>query len=330
MLEHGGRLLEAARRYGIAPGQWLDLSTGINPVPWPVPPLPASLWQRLPEDGDGLDAVAAHYYGSEMLLPVAGSQQAIQALPRLFARQTIALVAPLYSEHALAWTRAGHRVARYPTLDEAVSAADIVVLCNPNNPDGRVLRPEALTTAAYTLAARGGWLVVDEAFMDATPDDSVVSKAGTDLPNLIVMRSLGKFFGLAGARVGFVFAATPLREALREEIGPWAVTGPSRWIAQQALADVAWHALARDALVAQAGALSTQLQRYGTPSGCALFQYLPCDEVARLYEGLASKGILVRTFQAADGAGPALRFGLPPDATALQRLNETLERLFVS
>ena len=69
MLEHGGRLRVAARRFGIPLSDWVDLSTGINPQPYPVPPLAPEVWLRLPETDDGLEAAAARYYGNPLLLP---------------------------------------------------------------------------------------------------------------------------------------------------------------------------------------------------------------------------------------------------------------------
>src|SRR5699024_2822606 len=171
MLEHGGRLLKAAREYAMAPSDWLDLSTGISPFAWPAPPIPAQVWQRLPEDDDGLAAVARDYYGASDLLPVAGSQAAIQALPALRGRSRVGVIAPGYAEHAQAWRRAGHavdvrasgRLLAYP------SDYDVIVLIHPNNPGGDVFAPFALRDLHARLARRGGWLVVDEAYMDATP-----------------------------------------------------------------------------------------------------------------------------------------------------------------
>ena len=83
MLEHGGRLLQAVRRYGLPRERWLDLSTGINPNAWQGAPLPVASWNRLPEEEDGLLEASQSYYDAPSLLPVCGSQAAIQALPKL-------------------------------------------------------------------------------------------------------------------------------------------------------------------------------------------------------------------------------------------------------
>jgi len=322
MLEHGGRLHRAARQYGIAPGDWLDLSTGISPFGWPVPPTPADAWRRLPDDDDGLVDAARAYYGAPHVLPVAGSQAAIQALPLLRAPSRVAVIAPGYAEHAHAWERAGHRVERRDGAEllAASDDCDVVVLIHPNNPTGRRFEPGRLLALHERLAARGGWLIVDEAFMDPTPQHSLCAE--TNRPGLVVLRSVGKFFGLAGARAGFVCAAPERLEALREKLGPWTLTGPSRHAVRLALADTTWQAQARTRLHAAGEDLAALLRRAGlVPSGgCALFQWCLHPDAATLHRALAAKGILTRLF----GQPSSLRFGLPPDRAASQRLETAL------
>ena len=189
---------EAARRYGIPRADWLDLSTGIAPWPYPLPPVPAEVWQRLPEAGDGLEAAARDYYGAAHLLPLPGSQAAIQALPRLLPPARVAMPEPIYNEHPAAWQSAGHTRVGW------AEPADYAVVCNPSNPTGQRFGRDALLDRARQVRL----LVVDEAFIDATPDESLI---GCDVDNIVVLRSLGKFFGLAGARVGFAYAVPELQ-----------------------------------------------------------------------------------------------------------------------
>lgn len=200
MLEHGGRLLRAAREYGRPPEDWLDLSTGISPYAWPVPPIPAEAWHRLPEHDDGLIEAARAYYGTLSLLPVAGSQAAIQALPALRERSRVGVLSPGYAEHAHAWRQAGHRVepASATELFARASGFNVIVLMHPNNPGGECFSQGELLGLHASLARRGGWLVIDEAFIDATPEASLCLLPAR--PGLVVLRSVGKFFGLAGAR----------------------------------------------------------------------------------------------------------------------------------
>lgn len=318
MLEHGGRLLRAARTYDIAPSEWLDLSTGISPFAWPVPEVPASAWHRLPEDDDGLIETARDYYDASHLLPVAGSQAAIQALPRMRAHSRVGVIAPGYAEHAHAWRAAGHEVETL-AADALLSAHerfDVVALIHPNNPGGERFERATLLALHCALAPRGGWLVVDEAFIDATPHDSLCD--ASDREGLIVLRSVGKFFGLAGARAGFVCASPELIERLRETLGPWTLSGPTRWALRHALADRPWQAMQRERLLAAGERLRRVLTDAGLAptAGCAFFQWRRDPRAAALHEALARRGILTRLFE----QPASLRFGLPADEAGFERL----------
>lgn len=325
MLEHGGRLRRAAQQSGIPLGDWLDLSTGINPDVYPIPPIDPACWNRLPEDDDGLESAAAAYYGNDRLLALPGSQAAIQALPSLFRPAAVACISPIYEEHPLAWQRAGHRLRHLPTLQRALAASTpTVLLCNPNNPTAATLARSAVIDAAAQLQRRGAWLVVDEAFADADPENSVVSLAGSaDAPNLVVLRSLGKFFGLAGARVGFLFGDRDKLEGLREMIGPWAVAHPSRAVAKAALSDAGWQAVARARLSAQSRRLAELLAPLGEVGRSALFCTLRTAHVAAHFEHFARRAILTRRF---DQHG-LLRFGLPGNDSEWQRLTAAVREL---
>lgn len=322
MLEHGGRLHRAVREYGIPLEQWLDLSTGISPFGWPVPAIPPSAWHRLPEDDDGLIDAACAYYEAAHVLPVAGSQAAIQALPLLRSSSRVGIIAPGYAEHAHAWERAGHSVERLgvDTLLANADRWDVLVLIHPNNPGAERFDPQDLLRMHAELAARGGWLVVDEAFMDVTPHDSLCRY--TDREGLIVLRSVGKFFGLAGARAGFVCAAPTLLESLQEKLGPWMLSGPTRHVLQHALRDRDWQTQARSRLLSASQQLAALLARHGLAptAGCGLFQWCRHDNALSLHRALAKRGILTRLFD----APPSLRFGLLPNDAALERLNAAL------
>lgn len=301
MLEHGGRLRVAAEKFGVPLDQWIDLSTGISPWLYPIPAIPDSAWHRLPEPDDALNTIAAKYYDNTRLVATAGSQPAIQALPSLFPRSQVAIIGPTYNEHIAAW-RTTHDVKVVDGLSGALATdASIILLCNPNNPTATHYKRAELLEAAKQLQARDGWLLVDEAYGDAYPEHSVTSVAGTSrAPHLITLRSLGKFFGLAGARVGFVFADTRLLDRLAEKLGPWAISGPSRWVAQQALADTVWQANQithiKDAGV-RLKLLINQIIAPETPvKSTGLFSTFHLAEAHDLFEHLARRGILVRLF----------------------------------
>ena len=330
MLEHGGNLQMAIAQFNRPQEEWIDLSTGINPQRYPVMALGADAWHRLPEPSAALIAAACAYYGAPALLPVAGTQAVIQALPRLRKRSRIAIAAPTYAEHAHQWQRAGHEVLEVShaeidatvdaTVDAAVDACDVLVICNPNNPTGARVAPERLLQWADKLAARNGWLVVDEAFGDTEPALSVAHYSNQ--PGLIVLRSVGKFFGLAGVRLGFVAAQQQLLSDLADLLGPWAVSGPAQQIGCAALADVQWQSAMRAQLADAGQRLQSLLAKHAiTSSGTALFQWWPEADAAACRQHFAEAGIWVRLFST--GAG-GIRLGLPPDEAAWQRLGNAL------
>lgn len=326
MLEHGGRLREAARRYGIALQDWLDLSTGIAPYGWPLPAIEASAWQRLPEPDDGLLAAACAYYGAAAALPVAGSQAAIQALPRLRRPAArVGVLAPAYAEHARAWRREGHLLQELSeaSVERALDRLDVLLLVNPNNPTGRLIERQRLLGWHARLAERGGWLLVDEAFMDCSPEHSLA--ADSHLPGLIVLRSFGKFFGLAGIRLGFVLAAGELLERLDDQLGPWAVGGPTRALAMPLLADAEGQARQRERLRGDGLRLAVLLSAHGLApaGGTALFQLVGHPQAVGLHGYFARRGILVRLF----AESRFLRFGLPADEAGWQRLEQALQEM---
>ncbi|MDR0281624.1 MAG: threonine-phosphate decarboxylase CobD [Paucimonas sp.] len=323
MLEHGGRLQRAVERYGIAREDWLDLSSGIAPWPFPVPDIPERAWARLPETEDGLEQAARAYYGVGELLPVAGSQAAIQALPRLRPRGVVGVLSPCYAEHAEAWRRAGHQVRELSEteVEGQLDDLDVLVLVNPNNPTGRVLPRQTLLAWHARLSRHGGWLLVDEAFMDNTPAQSIA--ADSQREGLIVLRSFGKFFGLAGVRLGFVLAEPSLLRALAEDIGPWSISGPTRILGAACLGDRASQQAQLERCARVSAHLAALLADAGLEpaAGCDLFQYLPHPEAARIHDFMARRGILLRLFEHPAG----LRFGLPASEADWLKLAAALD-----
>ena len=302
----------------------------LHPLGWtPDTPIPTSCWSRLPEPDDGLEAAAARFYGvaPPHLLPTCGSQAAIQLLPHLRARSSrVAILSPTYAEHAHAWQKAGHTltaITPHHLKNIAETDFDVVIAVNPNNPTGLRLPPQQLLTWHAHLARKGGWLIVDEAFMDATPQESLAPHG--PLPGLILLRSLGKFFGLAGARVGFLLATPPLLNAAQETLGPWPLSGPSRWIAREALSDTPWQTTTRNTLKQASQRLAILLRTHRLPpaGGTALFQWVPTPESARWWHHLISQGILVRQLL----TPPSLRFGLPGPETGWQKLATALKTI---
>ena len=325
MLEHGGQVHAASLRYGIPVAEWLDLSTGINPIAFVPPAIPLTAWQRLPQEQDGLLQAAANYYGSTNLFPVAGSQAAIQLLPRLRKHSKVGVLHPAYAEHTHAWRTAGHEILELTPnkIEETIYQLDVLVLIQPNNPTGAIFSHTQLQNWHENLNARQGWLIVDEAFIEATTQTSMIQ---TDMPpGLIVLRSLGKFFGLAGARVGFVFAHEELLGKMQNLLGPWNVSGPSRFVAQAALQDSHWQTASRARLQQDGARLAQLLQDVNLKpdGGCGLFQRVKTAQAELIHQQLAQRGILTRLFT----QPLSLRFGLPGCEAEWQRLETTLMKI---
>jgi len=321
---HGGGLNAAATRYSIPLGDWLDLSTGINPNGWSVPQIPTTIFSRLPENDDKLLAAARAYYGVDNILPIAGSQAAIQFLPQLKGQSCVGVINPGYQEHAHCWSKAGHKVKliSIEDIEKNIGQLDVLILINPNNPTGEVFTIEQVLRWHQILSDKIGWLIIDEAFMDSTPSKSFLSLSKKH--GFIVLRSLGKFFGLAGLRVGFVAAEKDLINNLSHLLGPWAISHPSRYVAIQALNDINWQNETRKALSQQSRKLTDTLTQCGlTPQGGTdLYQWLTIKNARNWYEQLAQQGLLVRYFEHSD----SLRFGLPKNNNEYLRLKQGLKK----
>jgi cobalamin biosynthesis protein CobC len=326
-MKHGGDLTEAMARYGGTPSMWLDLSTGINPRPWPIPAdLPADVWQRLPSRAaeQALIAAAREAYAvpaDAEVIAAPGTQSLIQWLPQLARGGAVAIVEPTYGEHALAWRLAGHDVIAVADLDAVPETVRHAVIVNPNNPDGSVTDRAALARAAARLRDRGGWLVIDEAFADMEPDISAIGLCG-NLP-IVALRSFGKFYGLAGLRLGFAIAPPDIAQRVALALGPWPCSGPALHIGTAALRDREWARRTRDAIKQQARELDAVLAEAGfrMVGGAGLFRLARRSDASKVHTALAARHIWCRRF---DWADDLLRFGLPGDHHGLDRLAAAL------
>ncbi|MGO9818961.1 MAG: threonine-phosphate decarboxylase CobD [Acidocella sp.] len=319
MRDHGGNLDVAMRHYGGTPDEWIDLSTGINRQPYKVPPIEPAAWTALPASGAlaALIGAARAAYGTQgQVLPLAGAQAAIQMIPRLAAPGRARIVAPTYNEHAAALRGMGWQVKEVST-PEALAGADLAVIVNPNNPDGRQVEPARL----LALLPLVGRLVVDESFADPTPALSLAPQAGRD--GLIVLRSFGKFFGLAGLRLGFALASAADAAALAQLAGPWPVNGPALQIGALALADTAWVAATRLRLQAETGRMDALAAAVGwhLAGGTALFRLYETPDAAQAQRRLAHARIWSRIFPY---SAHWLRLGLPGTEAEWARLAQAL------
>jgi len=338
--QHGGQLHAASKQYRIPLEGWLDLSTGISPYTYPLPAVPIVCWQRLPESDDGLETAATNYYGSEFLLPVSGSQEAIQSLPSLFSnKQCVGIINPAYHSHQQAWQDAGHEIIALNSneIDAKIGTLEILIIVNPTNPSAELFTPEALHNWHQQLKQRGGMLIVDEAFIDATPEYSLIKEKPEE--GLIVLRSIGKFFGLAGMRLGFIWAEDKILKQLAHQQNDWSVSHPARWAGKIALQDKAWQQEQKAFLPTESLRLVELLEEliFTRPCKCggvyfnttnnhvqrtALFAFFRHPHAKKLHQQLAQKGILTRYFDC-----PALRFGLPAGEQQWKQLEQALDSL---
>jgi cobalamin biosynthetic protein CobC len=323
---HGGNLALARARYGTPPQGWLDLSTGINPVAYPAAAIDSASLAPLP-DPDTLQALIAtaretyRVPSGASLLAVPGSEIALRLLPFIMPDGQVAIVGPTYGSHDEVWA-ARQPVSAISGLDRIPPAATIVVLTNPNNPDGRTLPGEDVARSTAALAGRGGMLIVDEAFADLHPDASLAPFL--DGAPAIVLRSFGKFFGLAGLRLGFVAGPPTVADRLRHLLGAWPVSGAAIAIGQAALGDHGWQSDARSRLAAAAERLRTLLARHGlrVAGGTDLFILVELPDAARLHARLAEAGIWTRIFPY---RSDWLRLGLPAGEAGFARLDAAFD-----
>ncbi|RVD61656.1 threonine-phosphate decarboxylase [Mesorhizobium sp. M2D.F.Ca.ET.185.01.1.1] len=325
-VDHGGSLGRASALFPHAPKPFVDLSTGINPHSYPLFELPATALSRLPEAAQlrELAEIAASAYGVPSAAHVAAAPGTQILLPRVASllRPGRALVlGPTYAEHARAAAIAGHAVAEVSDFDALVEA-DLAVLVNPNNPDGRVIEKARLLELAARLRAKGGLLVVDEAFMDVGPIEHSLAGDVTE-GGIVVLRSFGKFFGLAGVRLGFALTDALTAERLDAQLGPWAVAGPALEYGIRALSDTKWQADMRQRLALDVGRLDALLGRSDVPvaGGTSLFRYLSFPAAPTLFSALGERGVLVRHFAERP---QVLRIGLPGSEAEWQRLESAL------
>lgn len=324
MRDHGGDLDRAIKRYG--DGDWIDLSTGINAQPFPVPTLDARAWSALPTraDMETLVAAARNAYGTTAtVVPLAGAQAAIQLVPRIAAIGRARVLGPTYNEHAAALRASGWTVDEVDTI-AALAGADLAVVVNPNNPDGQRHTPDALRA----LAGKVGLLVVDESFVDSEPDLSLTGGVTAMPDNIVVLRSFGKFYGLAGLRLGFALTDHGRADQLRTMAGPWAVSGPAIAIGAAALADREWQARTIGRLLEETKQLDKMAHAAGWQlvGGTPLFRTYDTGDGARVQGRLARARIWTRVFPYAPSW---VRLGLPGEPAHWARLETALAALTI-
>lgn len=281
--DHGGGLDAAVSKYGGSRANWVDLSTGINPIPYAADAIDPNAWTALPDQkaNDDLIKAARDFWNIPQgadVLAAPGASCLIANMPRLAPTGSVLIHAPTYNEHAAAFDLAGWSKKGDPT-------AQVVV--HPNNPDGRLWNAEQI---------RAPLRIIDESFCDVMPKASLIKLAAE--PGTIILKSFGKFWGLAGLRLGFAIGDPALIAQLKEFLGPWPVSGPALQIGAQALNDQNWAAETIERLSKDAEKLDDVMTEKGANivGGTSLFRLYDVDDAAAWQDRFAQSHIWTRIF----------------------------------
>jgi cobalamin biosynthetic protein CobC len=304
--DHGGGLDDAVALYGGARADWLDLSTGINPRAYPVPEIPPEAYTALPDRvaAERLGAAARAFWmvpEGAAVLAAPGASALIANIPRLAAPGRVRIVERTYNEHEAAFRAAGWEVVR--TDAEGAPRAEARVVVHPNNPTGHMFSGDNEPEGRPLL-------VIDESFCDVILYNSRVANWATR-PGVVILKSLGKFWGLPGLRLGFAIGDPALIARLKEMLGPWPVSGAAQHVGARALEDMDWANMARQVMNLDAARMDAMVQGKGAEliGGTGLYRLYEVDDAARWQEKLAQGKVWSRIFPYAP---TWLRLGLPP------------------
>ena len=298
--DHGGGIDAARLAFGGARIGWADLSTGINPQPYPLPTFAAEVWTALPDTAamDALCAAARQFWNvppAAAIMAAPGASALIAQIPALRAPGRVHIPAPTYNEHAAAFALQGWHAG-------GADRADAQVVVNPNNPTGAVWSAQNLPVASPALT------IIDESFCDVWPDRSLIQLSRHE--GTLVLKSFGKFWGLAGLRLGFAIGDPELVARLRALLGPWAVSGPAMQVGAAALQDASWADSTRQRLAHDSERLDALMVKAGAKveGGTPLFRLYHVDAAADWQNRLAQHHIWSRVFPYNSNW---LRLGLP-------------------
>jgi len=331
-LVHGGQIQSISKLYQIPLEEWLDLSTGISPHHYPIIDIPSTYWHNLPENNNELIEAAKSYYQTPYCIASHGSQAIIERLPSLWKKQSphsqhVYLPTFGYKEHQQAWISSGFQANYYKrALPQTIEPHSVVIVINPNNPTGQLFTSNVLLNLYKKVQQSKGLLVIDEAFMDViSPSQSLAPI--TDQENLIVLRSIGKFFGLAGARIGFTCASTHWIALINQQLGPWHVNGPAQYLTIKALHDTKWQINQRERLQTLSTAMKVVLKKHlGNNLICTdLFITVYLKNAVNIHHLLCLSAVYVRLTDEKD----ALRFGITTPEQ-LFKLTDVLSKLRLS
>ena len=325
--QHGGQLERIKKENPDQLLPWVDLSTGISPLSYPVESGVMDSFTELPQCSEALKKAAMEYYGSRGLLLTPGSMWSIQNLPllrRLLCsndQRPVLIPKQGFNEHKKAWLSWGYQIEQYDDIPNShqLRASQVCVVINPNNPTGKLLEPETLLSMHRELSKHNAWLLVDEAFMDMTPENSLVANA--PIEHLIILKSFGKFFGLPGLRLGALIGPEDVLKSASKLLNDWSINSAAQKIAMSAWQDQTFHYQAKFYINGGYERLSSMLNKLGYQTqGTKLFQTYYCADAQFLYRHLLEYGIYVRLLDDKSG----IRFALPKEQTHWERLEQVL------
>lgn len=331
---HGGNIYRVARELDRDPGDIIDFSASINPLGpspyvWKAITSSRDLLGHYP-DPDCLDlrrALAAFWRIDPNQIVVGnGSTELIDALPRVLKIHRLLVVQPTFSEYAAAMRRAGgyttalyaDRCDHYAIPIDQVGRIletgrshghriDGVLLCHPNSPTGQACTAEEMIGLAKTACRHGHWLVIDEAFADYCSDRSILHQVSS-WPQVVVLRSMTKFYALPGLRVGYAVSAPATARRLQRQLPPWSVSAMGQVAAVAALND---EAHARKSLIFMTQERERFRSKLAALPGCTVMPTyanyclveLPRGQHARdITERLRGRGVLIRDCSSVPGA----------------------------
>lgn len=326
---HGGDIWGASKRAGLSPEKILDFSSSLNPFGLPKKaasaikdglryaspyPDPASFSLR--------QALSVfHSIDPGQIVPGNGSTELIYALPRVLRLKRALIAEPAFSEYRRSLELAGCRTESLVLREEDGFGFDLdrfsrkikkgygaVFVANPANPTGALLEKDTIIEAARLCKKAGAWLVVDEAFIDFREEGSVKSFAGKE-KNLIVLRSMTKFYSMAGLRLGFLITGKGAAERFRKSMLPWSVNTLAACAAMGALKDSAYIRKTLGWLGPERVFLSNALSGLGLKVFPSSANFLMAKTslnqplAIEIRERLFGRGILIRDLSAFKGLG---------------------------
>ena len=319
-IQHGGDIDLAIKKYGGQRADWIDLSTGINRTSYPWQESVKVELRDLPSSKllMGLEKAASRAYkvaeGTDTAA-VQGAQQIISLLPICLKNyNSVAILGPTYNEYEKAFKSSGIKAETVSEVSK-LSSSDIAIIVNPNNPTGKVIAEEILDD----LSKKVRILIIDESFKMFS------SRRIQKFDNVIQINSLGKFFGLAGVRLGFVSGPSDFIKSVREMLGPWPISSIAAEIGIIALNDTTWISEMEKILLEGSNVLhkACSTKNWKLVGKTNLFHTYATSSCLEVEEQFAAHYIWIRTF---DYSQTWIRLGIPTSKYEWTRVRQVLNQ----